>query len=136
MTRAWLTAKQTRVMRLSTEDRMQDEADIYNYTTVRDAAGQLIKTWVKGSTVPCGFGFSPFKFRARELSTFGADESSEILVRARVSLDYMAEIQPDSRMHLTKRYGVTVSPEQVYEVQGFNEVGPDAMIVNLKRVEL
>lgn len=136
MSKAFLTAKQTRVMQLSNEDRMQDTADIYNYTTSRDAMGQLIKTWAKGSSIVCGFGFSPFKFRARELSTFGGDESSEILVRARVSLDYQSEIQPDSRMHLTSRYGVAVNPEQVYEVQGFNEIGPDAMIVNLKRVEL
>lgn len=115
---------------------MQDTAVIMNPTYTQDAMNQPVQTWVDGSTIVCGFGFSPFKFRSRELSTFGADESSEILVRARVSLDYQSEISPDSRLRLTHRYGVAVTPEQEYQVQGFSEVGPDSMIVNLKRVEL
>lgn len=136
MTKAHFTAKQLRVMRLSNVERMQDTADIYNYTTTRDAMGGVVKTWVKGSSIVCGFAFSPFKFRARELSTFGADESSEILVRARVPLAYDGEIQPDSRLHLTSLKGEARDPEEVYQVQGFDEVMPDSIVVNLKRVEL
>lgn len=128
--------RQLTQMRLTQTDRMQDTAVIENSVRVQDAAGQGIDSWTDGTTIPCGFGFSPFKFRARELGTLNAEESSEILVRARVSLDYQDEIDTDSRLRLTHRYGTALTTAQTYEVQGFNELGPSAMVVNLKRVVL
>lgn len=131
-----LSTSQLDIMNVSSEDRMMDTAVIMNRTDTRDDVGQPIPAWADGTTISCGFAFSPFKFRSRELGTLGAEESSEILVRARVSLDYQDEIVESSRLRLTYRYGVALTTPQTYEVQGFNEIGPSAMVVNLKRVEL
>jgi head-tail adaptor len=131
-----LPTKRLAIMQKINKDRMQHTAVIMNATVAQDAMNQPIKTWVDGSTIDCGFGFSPFKFRSRELSTYGADESSEMLVRARVPLAYQSEITTASRLRLTAGPAGPVIPPQVYEVQGFNEVGPAGMVVNLKIVEL
>lgn len=132
----YISKQQLAQMQRHSVDRMMDTAVIMIRSEVKDSSGQMIASFSDGSTIKCGFGFSPFKFRSRELGTFGAEESSEILVRARVSLDYQNEITEDSRLRLTHRYGVQLATPQTYEVQGFNEIGPSAMVVNLKRVEL
>jgi hypothetical protein len=115
---------------------MMDTAIIYTRSDTLDAYGQPIPAWTEGATIPCGFGFSPFKFRSRELGTYGAEETSEILVRARVPLDYIDTLTTNDRLYLTHLKGVALSTPDVYDIQGFEEPGPSAMVVNLKRVEL
>ncbi len=123
-------------MQSDNEDHMMDTADIYTRTDTLDSYGQPVPTWTKGDTISCGFGFSPFKFRSRELSTYGAEETSEILVRARVPLSYQNTLTTNDRLRLTHLKGVALTPAQDYDVQGFLETGPSAVVVNLKRVEL
>lgn len=131
-----ISPSQLRQMRRSNTERMMDRVVIINYTVSKDATGQEIKTYTDDLTIDCGFGFSPFKFRSRELGTLGAEESSEILVRARVSIEHQDRINTTTRLRLTHRYGVKLATPQTYEVQGFNEVGPSGMVINLKRVQL
>ena len=115
---------------------MMDTAIIYTRTDTVDAYGQPIPTWTEGATIPCGFGFSPFKFRSRELNTYGAEETSEILVRARVPIEYLDTLTTNDRLYLTHQKGVALTTPQVFDIQGFSEPGPSALVVNLKRVEL
>lgn len=131
-----LTARQMAQMKRSNEDRLSDRAVIVSRTDTLDAVGQPVATWTDVKTIDCAFGFSPFKFRSRELDTLGGEESSEILVRARVPIRYQSDIDTSTRLRLIARYGTTLDPAQTYEVQGFNEIGPSGMVVNLKRVEL
>ena len=116
------------------EGMMGDRCNILTRTNTVNSSGQPIATWTTAHTaVPCGFEFSPFKFRSRETGFPGA-ESSEILVRARISKDYYATIATDSRLVLTSRFGETLPETETYEVRGFTERGPSALIVNLLRV--
>ena len=115
---------------------MTDTAIILTRSDSNDEYGDPNPTYTPGTTISCGFGFSPFKFRARELDIYGAEESSEILVRARVSLDYQDAMTTKDRLRLTHSFGVELTTPQDYDIQGFLELGPSAMVVNLKRVEI
>lgn len=123
-------------MQADNESYMMDTAIIMTRSDVVDKYGQPIITWTPGTTIPCGFAASPFKFRSRELSVYGAEETSEILVRARVSLDYRDSLSTKDRLRLTHKLGVLLATAEDYDIQGFVEHGPSAMVVNLKRVEL
>jgi hypothetical protein len=123
-------------MQLDNESHMMDTAVIYTRTDALDSLGQPIPTWTEGDTITCGFAFSPFKFRSRELDIYGAEETSEMLVRARVSLDEIDTLTTNDRLRLTHLKGVALTTPQDYDVQGFTERGPSAMVVNLKIVEL
>ena len=123
-------------MQVDNESYMMDTAVIYTRDDTLDSYGQPRPTWTEGATIPCGFAFSPFKFRSRELAIYGAEETSEILVRARVSLDYRDSLSTKDRLRLTHKFGVALTTGEDYDIQGFVEYGPSAMIVNLKRVEL
>ena len=134
--RAHLSTRELSMMRADNESHMMDTAVIYTRTDTLDDLGQPIPTWTEGDTIACGFAFSPFKFRSRELNIYGAEETSEILVRARVPSDYRDTLTTKDRLRLTHKFGVALTTGEDYDVQGFLEYGPSAMIVNLKRVEL
>jgi len=123
-------------MQYDNEAHMMDTAIIYTRTDTISSDGQPVASWTKGATIPCGFGYSPFKFRSRELNIYGAEESSEILVRARVSLDYIDSFTTNDKLRLTHLKGVALTTPEDYEIQGFEEPGPSALVVNLKRVEI
>lgn len=130
-----LSDNQIAQMRNLYDDIMSDTCDIHNRSNVLDAAGEPIPIWVPVATsVSCGFEFSPFKFRSRELVA-GGEETSEILVRARLPISYYDIVDVDSRLILTARFGETYTTSEIYEVQGFEERGPAGLIVNLKRVQ-
>jgi hypothetical protein len=115
---------------------MMDTAIVYTRTDTLNSYGQPQETWTEGATIPCGFGFSPFKFRSRELDIYGAEETSEILVRARVPIEYLDTLTTNDRLYLTHLKGVELTTVQMYDIQGFSEPGPSAVVVNLKRVDL
>jgi len=126
---------QKRVWRDRYEDMLPDECTLRTRSDIQDATGQPIASWTDAYTeVPCGMEFSPFKFRSREIVA-GGEGTSEILVRARISVDYYDNLQQDDRLVLTKRHGETLSESEIYEIQGFPERGPFGMVLNLKRVE-
>ena len=115
---------------------MMDTAEIHNRTDTVDSFGYPSPSYATTATISCGFEFSPFKFRSRELNTYGGEETSEILVRARVPSAYKDSIDTKDRLVLIKRFGVTLTNAETYEVQGFDEHGPAGLVLNLKRVEL
>jgi len=136
VSRASLSTLELAQMQADNEDHMMDTAVIYTRSDNLDSYGQPVPTWTEGDTIPCGFGFSPFKFRSRELNIYGAEETSEILVRARVPLSYQDTLTTNDRLQLTHLKGVELTTAQDYDIQGFLETGPSAAVVNLKRVEL
>ncbi len=131
-----LSTRQLSVMRNSYGNRLQDTCDIHTRANTRDASGQPIATWTATYTdVACGFEFSPFKFRSREVVGAG-EETAEILVRARLPLSYYDTVNTNDRIILTDRFGDDNYPaDETYEIQGFLERGPAGLVVNLKRVE-
>jgi len=130
----YLTPDQYSVMRATFEAHMPDLCTIRRRTNTLDNAGQPIASWSDDYTsVPCGFETSPFKFRAREIVA-GGEGTSEILVRARMADDYYDLVDQEDRIVLTKRHGRTLATPEVYEIQGFEELGAAGMILNLKRV--
>lgn len=120
----------------SYEALMTDRCTIQTRGNARSTVGEMVPTFTSAATdVPCAFEFSPFKFRAREFADVGV-ETSEILVRARISNDYLNTISQDDRIVLTKRYGTALTEPETYEVQGFAEHSASGMILNLRRVEV
>ena len=130
-----LSALEIAQMQLDNVAHMPDTAVLMTRVNALDSYGQPIATWTDAATVPCGFEFSPYKFRAREMGLPG-EETSEILVRARVSIDYYDVVSQSSRVRLTKRYDVALTTPETYEIQGFSERGPSGLILNLQRVEV
>lgn len=133
---AVLSALELSQMKLDNEDHMMDTALIYTRIDTVNSYGEAVGSYTLTATISCGFGFSPFKFRSRELAVYGAEESSEILVRARVPYQYKDTITTNDRFVLTTRYGITLTTSESYEVQGFDEHGPSGLVINLKRTEL
>ena len=123
------------VIQQTNEEHMNDVAHIMQRVDSVDSYGQPVPTWsAMHSNVPCSFEPSPFKFRAREVTSPGA-ETSEILVRARFPLSYYDDITQEKRIRLIKRFGVTLTTPEDYDVQGFVERQAFGINVNLKRVE-
>ncbi len=135
---AALSALELEWMQYDNEAYMMDTAVIMHRTNtdVIDSHGQPGADWVDGDTIACGFGFSPFKFRSRELAIYGGEETSEILVRARVPISYSGTITTKDRLRLTHLKGVARTDTEIYDIQGFEEPGPSALVLNLKRVEV
>lgn len=132
-----LTRRQLGVMRHIYNSAMSDECTIHTRTNVLSGSGQPVASWtVLATGVSCGFEFSPFKFRSREITVVGGgEETSEILVRCRLPLSYYTTVDTDDRIILTDRFGDADYPTpETYEIQGFLERGPAGLIVNLKRV--
>jgi hypothetical protein len=116
---------------------MTDTCNIHTRANVLSDSGQPVASWtLLASDVSCGFEFSPFKFRSREITVVGGgEETSEILVRCRLPLSYYSSVDTDDRIILTDRFGDADYPTpETYEIQGFLERGPAGLIVNLKRV--
>ena len=132
---AGLSRRQLLVMRDTYGDLMHDKCTIHTRSNVVAASGQPVASWtVLATDVPCGFEFSPFKFRSREIIGAG-DEVSEILVRCRLPLSYYDDIDQSDRIILTDRFDDADYPApETYEIQGFPERGPAGLIINLKRV--
>ena len=117
---------------------MGDTCEIHTRSNTLSSSGQPVASWTTLATgVSCGFEFSPFKFRSRELTNLGGgEETSEILVRCRLPVAYYDDINADDRIILTDRFSDGDYPaSETYEIQGFLERGPAGLIVNLKRVE-
>ena len=131
-----LSRRQLGVMRSVYDQSMTDTCSIHTRTNVLSDSGQPVPSWtLLASGVSCGFEFSPFKFRSREITVIGGgEETSEILVRCRLPLAYYDSVDTNDRIILTDRFGDANYPApETYEIQGFLERGPAGLIVNLKR---
>lgn len=136
---AGLSARQKLVMRDVYGDLMHDRCSLQVHSVAQDAdSGEAVASWsIIATNVPCGFEFSPFKFRSRELTVpTGGLETSEILVRCRLPIEYYDDLDQNDRIILTDRFGDGDYPApETYEIQGFLERGPAGLIANLKRIE-
>lgn len=98
--------------------------------------GEAISTYATASSWACGFAYSPFKFRSREMMR-GGDRAtiavSEILVRARLPQEAKGQIDTDDRVVLTHKFGEALEEPQIYEVQGYEEITVYGLILNLRR---
>lgn len=135
MPSAVLSALELAQLQSDNQDHMNDTCDIMTRSDTLNNYGEPVPTWTAAYlSVPCGFEFSPFKFRARETGMPGM-ETSEILVRARLPIAYYDTVSQNDRLRLTHRFGVALNTSETYEVQGFTERGPSGLVVNLQRVE-
>lgn len=127
--------RQKAVMRTIYGALMADRCTLSVRSNTTAASGQPVASWSSYATnVPCGFEFSPFKFRSREIVGAG-EETAEILVRCRLPVTYYDAIDTNDRIILTARFGETYTTPETYEIQGFLERGPTGLIVNLKRIQ-
>jgi len=131
-----IDSKRIGVMRQFYESRLPDRCIIAKRSDTLSDSGQPVASYdtTTYTDIPCGFEFSPFKFRSREVVA-GGEGTSEILVRARMSVDYFNIVESDDRIVLTSRNGETYSTAETYEIQGFAERGLVGMVLNLKRAE-
>lgn len=100
--------------------------------------GEQVGTYATVATWTCGFAYSPFKFRSREV--IRGDRTgvalSEILVRVRMPEEAKGTIDTDDRVVLTHKFGKALPELQIYEVQGFEELTIYGFILNLRRTEV
>ena len=130
-----LSSPQIAQMRTAYNAAMADRCTLQVRTNSASTSGQPVASWSNlAMGVPCGFETSPFKFRAREIVA-GGEGTSEILVRARLPIEYYDSIDQEDRFILTTRAGDVLTTPETYEIQGFLERGPAGLIANLKRVE-
>ena len=98
--------------------------------------GEPLPTYATYSTWRCGFAYSPYKFRSREVLRGGERATipvSEILVRARLPQEAKGVIDTDDRVVLIHKFNEALEEPQVYEVQGYEEITIYGLILNLKR---
>lgn len=129
-----LSASEIAQMKADNQGHMMDTAQIKNRSDTLNDRGQPVPAWTTTATSSCGFEFSPFKFRGREVGTPG-EETAEIYVRARFPKAQEGNISVSSRIVLTHRYGTALDTPQTYEVHGYPEVGPSGLILNLRRTQ-
>jgi hypothetical protein len=107
---------------------MQDTCVILSRSTAGDAYGWPVETWSDGTTTVCGFDPDP--------KEEGMDESQVPRFDAMLRLPLAREslITGSARVKITKRYGVTLSTQPVYEVVSGPDRGPSGLVVKLEKV--
>lgn len=125
-------------IRRDSENALTDRIVHLRRTTATGTYGEQIATFTTASTWPCGFAYSPFKFRSREVirGDRANVQLSEILVRVRIPQAARGEIDTDDRVVLVSKFGEALSNPEIYEVQGFEELTVYGIILNLRRTEV
>jgi hypothetical protein len=119
-------------IRHENERALHDELVHLRRTATTGAYGEQAATYTTVATWPCGFAYSPFKFRSREVLADARTPISEILVRARMPQAARGTIDTDDRVVLVKKFGEALDPPQTYDVQGFEELTVYGFILNLR----
>lgn len=132
-----LSRTQLRVMQSDYLASLPDVCVYITRTFSQDASYGTVRSESVSPAIRCGFEFSPYKFRAREIGGIG-EEQSEILSRVRVTkTDFNAlEMAETGVIRLTHRFGEQLNLYEDYEIQGFAEYGSAGVILNVKRVDL
>lgn len=131
-----LTRRQLRHYRKMSEEYMMDEVVVLTRSQTTGSYGEPVFSYTTSATYSAGLAFSPFKFRAREISNDTAEAYSEVLVRARLPEAAYGNIQPEDKLVLTKKWNETLESPIEFLVQGFEEHVAHGVIYNLKRLEL
>lgn len=127
-----LTAREIESMRRLSVAYMPDTVTLMKRSDTTGAYGEQVSVFTTYATYRCGFAFSPFKFRSRETVGIG-EAQSEILVRARGPQAMLGHVDPEDVIVLTHKYDEELDPHQTYQVQGFPEIIPTGIILNLRR---
>lgn len=127
-----ISPDELRQIRHDNQQYLHDRLTHLRRTVTMGAYGEEVATWTEVASWPCGFAYSPFKFRSREIMADARTPISEILVRARMPDEARGTIDTDDRVILTHKFGEPVTNE-TYEVQGYEELTVYGFILNLKR---
>lgn len=109
------------------ESSMQDECTIDRYIVTFDSVGDEIKTYIPSSGLACGV-----KFLKTEEQNKG--EYINLKLDAIIRLPIDTELNPNDRITITKRFGVTQSGIQ-YEFVGNPLIGSSCLQVQVIKVE-
>lgn len=104
---------------------MQDACKIASWTKSTTAYEPEGSYGAYGSEIACGFNANP----SREAA--GPDAT---LTEAVIRLPIGTAIDETSRIQLTKRLGIALSPVQYFAVVGAPRIGHSCLTVNVKRV--
>ena len=112
-------------MRDVQEAHMMDTCVIYRVTSrTKNARGETIKTFDKGTTSICGLQMEPI----------GKDYGSSFIeanIDAVLRLPLGTEVTPDDEIEITKRFGEEITPRR-YEVERYTNDGPSGCRAYLK----
>lgn len=118
-------------IRFENERYLHDRLTHLRRTATRGQYGEEVAVFATVASWPCGFAYSPFKFRSREVLADARTPISEILVRARMPDEARGSIDTDDRVVLTHKFGEPVA-HQTFDVQGFEELTIYGFILNLR----
>lgn len=107
---------------------MQDMCVILTRSTTEDSYNWPVEGWDEGVESVCGLDFDP---RAEAMQ---ASQVEKIDLVMRLPLAREGSVTVTDRVKITERYGVTISPQPVYEVISGPDRGPSGLVVKLKRV--
>ncbi len=106
---------------------MMDTCTIDVYTDAgADAFGNPNPSWVAGVAMACGF--------RSDVIDEELDTSNVPIIDAKVRLPIGTTINPQNRITITKRHGVTLSPSRRFEIVGEPKRGPSGLVLDLKAV--
>lgn len=112
---------------------LHDELAHLRRTATTGTYGEQVQTFTTVATWRCGFAYSPFKFRSREVLADARTPISEILVRARMPDEAQGTIDTDDRVVLTHKMGEALAEPHTFDVQGFEELTIYGFVLNLRR---
>jgi hypothetical protein len=119
-------------IRRENERYLTDELVHLRRSVAQGDYGEEVQTFSTVATWACGFAYSPFKFRSREVLADARTPISEILVRARMPNAARDTIDTDDVVVLTRKFGEPVE-HQRFSVQGYEELTVYGFILNLKK---
>lgn len=110
------------------ESAMQDTCVILTRSTAVDDYNWPVESWADGVMSVCGLNFDP--------RTEGMTDTQveQVDLEMRLPLARESLITSTSRVKITKRYGVTISPQPVYKVISGPDRGPSGLVVKLDLV--
>lgn len=115
-------------MQATQQSAMQDTCQHLARTTTADSFGLPSETFTAALSYACGF---------EPVSKDEAMEQTEVpMVDARLRLPLSVEsvIASVDRLKLTKRFGISLTPQPVFEIIGQPERGPSGLVYNLRRL--
>jgi hypothetical protein len=121
------TTGELEAMQSTQQVAMQDQAQLLERSSASDDDyGLPVETFTAGTLYDCGLDPSAMDE--------GMDETEVVMMDAKLRLPLSAQDDLDNvdRIKITKRFGVTLTAQPVYEIVGDPERGPSGLVLNLK----
>ena len=115
-------------MKSCQDDHMMDTCKFGTCTQTADTYNQLVETFAYGDAVICGLDMKPGSER------HGVD-STVINYDATLRLPFASAPDPKDRIKVTKRHGVALAADQVYDIVSPIQKGPSGVRLLLKIIE-